>query len=662
MGTIFGILQRDGGDADRARLEAMGAALAARKADRAWLWSNGVCALGARLLHRSPGADRETAPDGALDHVIACDARIDNRQELIAKFALEAAPESDSALILALYKAAGPEIVKHLEGAFAFAIFDARAQTLFCARDHFGEKPFSYALDDKRFAFASEGHAIVAANLATGRVNDERLADFLLHNPDSLTATIYEEIVRLPPAHTLVIGPGTCEIAPYWQPAIPAEPIGGSDDEIAARFRGLLAQAVACRVTATTPVGCFLSGGLDSSAVTMLARAALASERPGDAVLSYSAIFPDVPASDERQWIELVEQAGDASLSPLRRHWLRADQVGPIDFAKDLVSCLDEPVLTPNLFKTWALGAAARQDGVGVMLTGHDGDTVVSHGFAWLTELTLAEDWDKLDLELTRICELLDSYDWVRAAFLRDYVLPVLPYLRDRFAWLRMARLARVLRRRFGVSRKDIAKALVPGGTLRLRRALLGRGKTAGLAEIAPGFRASPAFRRRQAAIHKDFPTSVAAAHLLGMQSPLIAETFDLFDRIGSRLGVEMRHPFFDRRLVEFCLSLPRDQKVRDGWTRFVMRRALGGILPEAIRWRRDKSNLGHNFARSLLKDSDAIRGAFRSAPDEFSKYWDRAALEDLLRRYVSDPGASDAMTLHLAYTHTLWLRQRSDT
>ena len=662
MGTIFGIFQRQGRAADRSRLEAMAAALEARVADRQWLWAHATCALGARLLLRAPGADSEVAPpDHALDHVIACDARIDNRAALIAQFALEDAPQSDSALILALYRSAGRDFVSHLEGAFAFAIFDAKAQTLFCARDHFGEKPFAYAVSGETFAFASEAHAVIAAGLTPAGLDEQRLADILQHHPSDNAATIYAGIARLPPAHILIVSRQEFSIAPYWQPAVPAQPAGGSDDEIAARFRKLLTEAVACRVSSTTPVGCFLSGGLDSSAVTMLAREALAAERPGEALFTYSAIFPDIPESDERRWIEEVEQSAGPELSPLRTHWLRADKIGPVDYAAELVDSLDEPVLTPNLFKTWALGAAARDDGVGVMLTGHDGDTVVSHGFAWLTELALAEDWDTLERELARICELLENYDWVRPAFLRDYVLPVLPYLRNRAAVFRLARTAKALRTRFGISHRDIARALLPRAAVRLKRLLRPGAPAAGMAEIAASFRASPPFRRRQAARRRDFPIDTGTAHLLGLQSPLIAETFEFFDRIGARLGVEMRHPFFDRRLVEFCLSLPRDQKVRDGWTRFVMRSALGGILPEAIRWRRDKSNLGHNFAVSLLKDARALQNIFQRPPETFASYWDTQALGRLLARYVSSPTATDALTLHLAFTHALWLQKRGE-
>ncbi len=655
MGSIFGTLRRDGAPAREADLTSLNEALAHRVANRAWLWVQGSCGLGARLLHIAPSAGLETAPDAETiaPFVIACDARIDNAAALIERFRLGDGIVCDSQLILALYAQLGQACVEHLLGAFAFAIFDRANERLFCARDHFGEKPFSYAVTAERFAFASEPGALVAAGLAPSQIDDDRMADTLLRNPCDPTSTVYRHIRRLPPAHTLIVGKSDFAVARYWQ-ATTANAPNRDDADIARQFRAIFAEAVACRVQSSAPIGAFLSGGLDSSAVVMQARRELARIHPGEALSTFSAIFPDVPKSDEQSWIRIVEDTAGDELASLSPHHMRADIVGPVDYADDLVAALDEPVQTPNLYKIWALAALARESGVGVMLTGHDGDSVISHGLAWLTELAIAEDWDRLSSELTRVADFLDNYQWVKPAIVQSYVLPLLGQYRSRFQWAKMVRLASALRKRFGTSSREIAQAMAPSWLRRLRQRLRGRPGAESVA-VTSAFGSSRAFNRRKKQLVSDFAMSVRDSHLKGVNSPLLAESFELFDRIGSRFGIEMRHPFFDKRLVEFCVSLPPDQKIRNGWTRFVLRSALEGILPEPIRWRRDKSNLGHNFSVSLLKDVDVMKAAFRTTPAAFSAYWDGKALELLADGYRTTPKSSDAMTLHLAYTHALW-------
>jgi asparagine synthase (glutamine-hydrolysing) len=130
-------------------------------------------------------------------------------------------------------------------------------------------------------------------------------------------------------------------------------------------------------------------------------------------------------------------------------------------------------------------------------------------------------------------------------------------------------------------------------------------------------------------------------------------------DKISSSCGLEVRYPFFDRRLVEFCLSIPPAQKLQQGWTRAVMRRGMAGILPEPVRWRVDKSDLSSSFFRGLFeRDRETVERVVFSHEPWLSEYVDVSALRSTYLRWAADPmrQGSDALALFGAVTLTLWL------
>jgi len=136
----------------------------------------------------------------------------------------------------------------------------------------------------------------------------------------------------------------------------------------------------------------------------------------------------------------------------------------------------------------------------------------------------------------------------------------------------------------------------------------------------------------------------------------------ELVDTSAAAFGVEPRFPFFDKRLVEFCLALPADQKIDRGWTRVVLRRGLEHLLPRAIRWRGDKADLGPNFYRSLLRDErDTMEAVVDEEPGPVDPYVDDDRLESAYRRYASTGGGPAGMYVWKAVTLDRWLRRQYD-
>jgi asparagine synthase (glutamine-hydrolysing) len=147
--------------------------------------------------------------------------------------------------------------------------------------------------------------------------------------------------------------------------------------------------------------------------------------------------------------------------------------------------------------------------------------------------------------------------------------------------------------------------------------------------------------------------------HCTALTAPLISYAMEFADAASSAFGIEARYPFFDQRLVEFCVSIPAGQKLRNGWTRAVMRRAMEGILPRAVQWRVDKADLSFNFKRRLFeRDRATIQELLKSRLGCLEEYVDVQAVQDAYRRWSEQPmqREKDALTLYTVATLALWL------
>ncbi|MCM3901866.1 MAG: asparagine synthetase B, partial [Pyrinomonadaceae bacterium] len=265
MSAIFGMHYLDDRPVPRSYLARMSEVLAHRGPDGSRLWCDGTVGLGQRMLWTTPESLNESLPfqDSSGDFVITTDARLDNRDELISNLdssGLKVKGITDSELILAAYRQWGECCTEKLLGDFAFAIWDKRERILFCARDHFGVRPFYYySSPTKAFVFASEMKAVFALPEVPYELNEVRLGDHLADVFVEDESTFYRGILRLPPAHSMTVSRGRVSTRRYFALDAELEVRLGSDDEYAEAFRELFTKAVGCRLRATGPVGVMLS-------------------------------------------------------------------------------------------------------------------------------------------------------------------------------------------------------------------------------------------------------------------------------------------------------------------------------------------------------------------------------------------------------------------
>ncbi len=568
--------------------------------------------------------------------IIVADARIDNRTEL------PAAGPSDAELILAAYREWGTQCVSRLLGDFAFTIYDPRRALCFCARDPMGVKPFYYYLAPRRFAFGTEIKALLAVPGIPTTIDDEQAVLYLATTSVDRVSTFYQHIKRLPAAHALTVKAYKVELREYWRVDDGRTLRLGSDAEYAAAFSERFRAAVGARLRDASPVGASLSGGLDSSSIVCTA-----SQLGAAPLHTFSLVFPSLEGRalrsiDERGYVAHVVNAGG-----VQPHYVRGDALSPLGDLDATLSQVNQPFGAPNLYLHQGMSAAARAAGVRVFLDGFDGDTTVSHGVSRLNDLARADEWSAFETEVRAFAA---HRDIPAETVLPHFGFPFLAQLARTGHVIRWARAARELARRFGLSRRDVLHRYGLSPVVRRAWQTLAGKSAVAPALLRPTWRRRIADRLRDASQGDDAAAMAGerAAHLQGLALPLYQQVLELADAAAAPYGLEPRYPFFDRKLIEFCVAVPPEQKFGDGWPRLLMRRAMEGVLPPEIQWRGTKSNLAHNFAPRLLA-GDRHLLTQSGGLDAIAEYVDVAKARELRDRVLA--GSQDDLTLAIRLT-----------
>ena len=617
MSGIAGLWRLDGRPVVTADVERMLDRLAHRGPDGAGVWTDGPVGLGHRLLHTTPESLGERQPvvtaDGRL--VLTGDVRLDDRDALEA--ALGAGPPgdgSDAALVLRAYQAWGAGCVERLLGDFAFAVWDRQARTLFCARDPLGVRPFYYHHGPRLVAFASEIKALFTQPEVPRRLDETRVADFLVPWEADRGTTFFADVRSLAPGHAVTIGRGPASPRAYWVPDADRGVPPASDAEHAEALREALGRAVRARLHSARPLGATLSGGLDSSSVVGTARQLRGPSAPALPVIS--AVFPDLPATDERRYIDAVVARGGVVPSTVR-----GDHLDPLAEFDGPPWDADDTFHGAGLFLHWEVYRAAAAGGLRVLLVGTGGDLVVSHGGARVHELMRSRRW------LTGAREAI--------GLARSHGLPL---------W------------RVGLS---VASPVVPRPVWQAGRWARRRGRPPGSPPISPDLarRVGLADRLRELERRRKASTRDARSdHARRLAAPALATILQSLDAGAAARSLEIRDPFLDRRVVELCLALPADQKLRDGRSRGVLRRAMAAVLPAEVQDRPGKADFRPLLGRALETFGRERLDAVLGDDTVLEPFVDLPALRRIYRRYLATGTHPDAHSVWKAATLARWL------
>ena len=574
--------------ADDGGMAAMLAALTGRGAGRA-AWTDGATALGVRSRAPRPAV----AVDPSAGLAAAADVRLDDRGALCDALDVprpDRAALGDADLVLRAYARWGSGCPARLLGDYAFAVWDARTRTLFCARDPAGVRPFYYARTGRGFVFASAVEAVLAAPGVPGDLDETAVATALTHvGLYTTTRTFFRAVRKLPPGHACTVRDGEMRAERHWRPEDAPRARPASDDAHAEEMLELYGRAVADRLRGE-PAGVHLSGGLDSSSVAVMAARELRRRGqapppafswlppPGGQPLPerHAPEYRRIDAVCVQEGLQVLHQAPDSAV--MLDLW-RRDGAYPgvhVDPAEEVVQ------------------RRAAQRGVRVLLSGLGGDEGVSFfGLGWRQQLLLTGRWRRLSAD-------------VRAAG------------------------GRPVRAMAGLA-LNIAH---PRFAYRLHRWRLGE------APLHRHWFVDPAFARRvrPAAEWIPRPISLRRAQASLLRSGNLSVRIEGWGATGARRDIEYRYPLLDRRLLEFALGLPPEQFCRRGQRRWLMRHAFGGMpsgagaaLPPEVCWHADKAEPARHGALC-----DAVAGALpavrralaaRAAPPSRARYVDMPRL-----------------------------------
>jgi asparagine synthase (glutamine-hydrolysing) len=564
------------------------------------VWLGGAVGFG----HAAPRASRDAAAESqplSLDGQtwITADARLDGRAELVRELTAHGCDglrdASDAALILHAYHAWGESCVRNLLGDFAFAIWDGPRQRLYCARDHFGVKPLFYAQGADWLVFSNSLEYVRRYPGVSSALDDEAIADFLrsggIRDP---VRTAFADVRRLAAGHYLV-GDGGVRARRYWTLPVDGEIRYRRGVEYVEQFADLLERAVGERVRGRD-VGVLMSGGLDSTTVAATARRWLAREAGPFDLRAHTTVCDRVVADPERRYAQL---AADALSLPIRyrvvddyRVFERWDKAELHRWEPEA-----DPLLALHVDQLSDAAASAP-----VLLTGYGADPAVRLPVSYAIDLVRRGEVRRLTAELA------------------SYVF----HCRR----LPRVRLSVHARRCLGLDRRTVET------TPRWLR---------------PEFRepSTPAPSLAMPSIH---PTRPHAYELL--TSPDWPQIFESYHPAVTGIPVEVRHPFFDRRLVEYLLAIPPMPWCFD---KTLIRLAMRGTLPEATR-RRPKTVAAGDPLVALLQAPDAQWVDDFVPTPQLQRYVDRNRIPRVCGE--RDPGAiwSNLRPLCLNY----WLQSQS--
>lgn len=564
MSGIAGIIHFDRRPVAPGEIEAMTSVMACRGPDGISHWRSGHVALGQCMLRSTPESLEEVQPLGNEDNsvILVMDGRVDNwielRNELLGKQAT-LRTRADAELVLRAYEVWGEDCVNHIDGDFAFAVWDARQQLVFMARDRFGNRPIVYWWKDASLVFASEVHPILGLRWIPNEVNQSVLADYLAAEWFACDETLWSGVLRLDAAHTAIARSHANRTRNYWQPDPFAVVPCKTDQEHTELYRSTLTDAVRRQSRALHPLACEVSGGLDSSAVFALLQSL---ERSGQmlapAVAGYCLDFHGDPDADEADYAKAVGE-----------HWgvpihLIEPSSAPLEWFRNYARKYRDLPPYPNHEMCRSVERAARERGANVLVSGLGGDEWAGGGNLYYADILQACDWSAL---VRTFVEDVRDADALRALYrpLRYGAIHLLPA-----SWRRWLR--RMPRRGAYEGKNAWLSAEMRALCAQTRSAL--------------SQNTNPKLARHSQSMQHSYLTDATKRihHEMRAQQAAIS-------------GIEVRRPFWSRPIVEHAFATPSLLRTRHGQNKWLHRVAMQNLLPEKVLKRRDKALFNAAFA-----------------------------------------------------------------
>ena len=484
---------------------------------------------------------------------------------------------SDTEVILKMYEEYGPDCIRQLNGMFSFLIYDKVREQVIAARDHFGIKPLYYYKNEQNIMFASEIKALLKHPEVTAEVNADGLNDYLTFQFTIGECTLFNNIYKLLPGHYMVIDINTLRfnLVKYWTPNFSVDKFH-TEEYFITELRRIIEDTIKIQLRSDVPLGAYLSGGLDSSLVTMIASKILSGQ-----LYTFSGAFNEGPEFNEMEYVQEVVKASNA----------KAFEVFPtatefVELLPKLIYHLDEPVAGPGLFPQYIVSKLA-SDHVKVILGGQGGDEI----FGGYARYVIAY------LEQAIKGSIMESTDEGEHIVSLKSILPNLPYIK---------RYIPMLKTFFS---KETFEPMD-------RRYFYLIDRMEGSSEFYTkdfneNYKREMIFNRFKILFNNpnthSYFNKMTHFDMFGSLPALL----QVEDRMSMAVSIESRVPLLDHRIVDMVATMPPAMKFKGAEMKYILKRAVGDYLPPKILNRKDKMGFpvplhlwAQNEARDFISDT----------------------------------------------------------
>jgi len=583
MSGIGGSWNLDGRPLDRSTLGAMSESLAHRGSDADGLWVDDCVGLFCRLRRVTPESAGEHQPwVHPAGSVLVFDGRLDSRDDCFSLLADN--PQitqacSDAALVAAVYQKVGDRFCEYLNGDFALGLFDSKHRRLLLARDAIGVRPLYYYSDGATFVFASEIKGLLCHPAVVCRPDATQLAHLMFHVPLPATSgglTFLRDVRSVAPAHLMIVSPDRCDIRRYWDFDGHRQLRLRSFAEYAEGFRHHFYTAVRRRLRSAFPVGCSVSGGVDSSSIFCTAEA-IRRQQPGrhPALIGASLTYAEGSPSDEQAFLREIERCYGVEMMRIP-----ADPKGLLEGAEEELWHVESPALDVQWKMTQAFRSTIARAGARVLLTGQWADGVLFNR-AYLTDLLRRLRF------MTIRAHQKESGRWTDA---------------DPQSWRALG--------------GDLVRHSLPP---RLRYALRAtRNRLVDPPNIRYFTRAFRTLARgspRGATLKRSFRSAHSRCLYEYVRSPYEVLYMEWNNKAAAVTGFDAAFPFLDRDLLSFLMAVPGEIATWRGVHKALLREAMRGVVPSRIRLRNSKADFTDVVNAGLVVAFDQVVKCLQTDP-----------------------------------------------
>lgn len=598
--------------------------------DKYHYWNNEKAFMSCHLQCITQESIYENMPyyDDETGIVIAANVILDNRDELLSEFKIASDDSEsfpDSRVILLAYKKWGENCSEHIIGDFSYVIYETRKNRLVCSRDHAGRSTFYYVKNEHYFAFCTLMKPLTCIEKKNKLLNEQWLVDFLsiptvVSQLDS-SITVYQYIDELLPATTLIFNNDKFSFIKYWNPITCKKIKLSSSDEYDEAFREVIDKAIQCKLRSIDNIGILLSGGLDSSTVACIAAKQL--EKKGKRLKAYTSIpmegyierLGKRSISDESPYVnEIVRMYPNIDIC-----YCRCEGKDSIHGIEKYLNILEQPYKTvENLFWFDDIYEKAEKDNCRVLLNGQYGNITISFGSFYNHLKTLL-----CSLKFTKLLHEMKYYADHHQTTMKETAKPFIKGLFPKFIQFLLFKdsLAAYNRNRYKLTNLELMNKY---------------NEHKRLEKVGFGYKwfedKTINSLRKQIINHTAFSQSACFENKFGIPRKLIT-----------------RDPTKDKRVIEFCFSIPDEQYVSDGVERVILRRAMNGILPDMVRLNYNRKGVqAADWIQRILPfwDNTYLQIENILNDQKISKYFNLSTINELMTKNKNITVHSNALQL----------------